>query len=400
MSEEMLLDDINEFDSVLGLDDNTDSGVEDSFVDEFVSEVHISIPTKEINTILNISNVLKSSGENSYEGKLITFRVEEGNVRFMLSDNKRSISKFVKPLNSENLITDFICLSSGSLARIVKLCGSVFTVIERTVESDGGVNKEYTIAVHGGEVRVDNYNSDESRFNHTYDDSYSNTSNRENLISYIKRLFNYSQTAGGRSRFLSFKDNTVTVESYNNMAKLTCDDSFGSGFRLHLADCKLLALLSNSDGGDNISFNARGDLYCGDTFVFKTEAFTLEDNSIQQSVYGRMVVDNKCDVSLDHLRKIIDLACNLPETTGDINITFGDSVSIEIVSRRGNSIIKLDSLDVSGIFDIGSISMSANAIKQVLSTFNGFDIATFRLSLDGVALDNEVVSSFILKKAF
>lgn len=84
MSEEMLLDEVNEFESVLGLDDNTDSGVEDSFVDEFSSEVHISIPTKEINTILNISNVLKSSGENSYEGKLITFRVEEGNVRFML----------------------------------------------------------------------------------------------------------------------------------------------------------------------------------------------------------------------------------------------------------------------------------------------------------------------------
>ena len=90
----------------------------------------------------------------------------------------------------------------------------------------------------------------------------------------------------------------------------------------------------------------------------------------------------------------------MPETTGDINVTFGDSVSIEIVSRRGNSVIKLDALDVSGIFDIGSISMSANAIKQVLSTFNGFDIATLRLSLDGVALDNEVVSSFILKKAF
>ena len=44
--------------------------------------------------------------------------------------------------------------------------------------------------------------------------------------------------------------------------------------------------------------------------------------------------------------------------------------------------------------------MSANAIRQVLSTFNGFDIATLRLSLDGVALDNGVVSSFILKKAF
>ena len=400
MGEDMMLDEVNEFETVLGLDDNTDSGVEDSFIDEFSEEIHISIPTKEINTILNISNVLKSGGENSYEGKLVTFKVEEGNVKFMLSDNKRNISKFVKPLNSDKFITDFICLSSGSLARIVKLCGNVFTVIERTKESDGGLNKEYTIAVHGGEVRVDNYNSDESRFNHTYDATYNHTSNRENLISYIKRLFNYSQTAGGRSRFLSFKDNTITVESYNNMAKLTCDDNFGSGFRLHLADCKLLALLANSDSGDNISLNTKGDLYCGDTFVFKTEAFALEDNSIQQSVYGRMVVDNKCDVSLDHLRKIIDLACNLPETTGDINITFKDTVNIEIISRRGNSTIKLDALDVSGIFDIGSISMSANAIKQVLSTFNGFDVATLRLSLDGIALDNDTVSAFTLKKAF
>lgn len=142
MGEDMMLDEVNEFETVLGLDDNTDSGVEDSFIDEFSEEIHISIPTKEINTILNISNVLKSGGENSYEGKLVTFKVEEGNVKFMLSDNKRNISKFVKPLNSDKFITDFICLSSGSLARIVKLCGNVFTVIERTKESDGGVNKE------------------------------------------------------------------------------------------------------------------------------------------------------------------------------------------------------------------------------------------------------------------
>lgn len=90
----------------------------------------------------------------------------------------------------------------------------------------------------------------------------------------------------------------------------------------------------------------------------------------------------------------------MPETTGDINITFGDCVSIEIVSRRGNSTIKLDAVDVIGIFDIGSISLSANAVKQVLSTFSGFDIATLRLSLDGIALDNEMVSIFVLKKAF
>ena len=44
--------------------------------------------------------------------------------------------------------------------------------------------------------------------------------------------------------------------------------------------------------------------------------------------------------------------------------------------------------------------MSANAIKQVLSTFNGFDVATLRLSLDGIALDNDTVSAFTLKKAF
>jgi len=59
MGEDMMLDEVNEFETVLGLDDNTDSGVEDSFIDEFYEEIHISIPTKEINTILNISNVLK-----------------------------------------------------------------------------------------------------------------------------------------------------------------------------------------------------------------------------------------------------------------------------------------------------------------------------------------------------
>ena len=211
---------------------------------------------------------------------------------------------------------------------------------------------------------------------------------------------NWSMKSG---RFLSEKNvqnrERVAVVGKTVVKNLFGDeDPVGAEIRVKNIPFRIIGVLNSK--GSGAMGNDQDDMYCGDTFVFKTEAFTLEDNSIQQSVYGRMVVDNKCDVSLDHLRKIIDLACNLPETTGDINVTFGDSVSIEIVSRRGNSVIKLDALDVSGIFDIGSISMSANAIKQVLSTFNGFDIATLRLSLDGVALDNEVVSSFILKKAF
>ena len=141
-------------------------------------------------------------------------------------------------------------------------------------------------------------------------------------------------------------------------------------------------------------------MYRGSNFVFKTEAFKLEDDSVQQSVYGRMVVDNKCDVSLEHLRKIVELACGLPETTGDINVSFDDCANVEIVSRRGNSSIKLDTVNLDGIFDIGKISLSANAFKQIISTLAGYDVATMRLSPDGVALDNEVVSMFVLKKAF
>lgn len=392
-----LMEDVNELDSVLGLDDNSSEGSADNFVDTFSDEVHISLPIRDINVIINISNTLKSCGENSFEGKLVAFKVVDGNVKFMLSDNKRSITRYVKALNDTNHIEGFICLNVLSLSRIVRLCDDVFTLIERV--NDNG-EKEYTVAVHGGEVHVDNYKADESRFNHEYNDILENSVNRENMIGYIKRLYNYSQAAGGRSRYLSFCNNTITVESFNSMAKLRCDDSFGNGFRLHLADCKLLVMLLNSDNTDMIGFSNKGDLYRGSNFVFKTEAFKLEDDSVQQSVYGRMVVDNKCDVSLEHLRKIVELACGLPETTGDINVSFDDCANVEIVSRRGNSSIKLDTVNLDGIFDIGKISLSANAFKQIISTLAGYDVATMRLSPDGVALDNEVVSMFVLKKAF
>lgn len=392
-----LMEDVNELDSVLGLDDNSSEGSADNFVDTFSDEVHISLPIRDINVIINISNALKSCGENSFEGKLVAFKVVDGNVKFMLSDNKRSITRYVKALNDTNHIEGFICLNVLSLSRIVRLCDDVFTLIERV--NDNG-EKEYTVAVHGGEVHVDNYKADESRFNHEYNDILESSVNRENMIGYIKRLYNYSQAAGGRSRYLSFCNNTITVESFNSMAKLRCDDSFGSGFRLHLVDCKLLVMLLNSDNTDIVGFNNSGDLYRGSNFVFKTEAFKLEDDSVQQSVYGRMVVDNKCDVSLEHLRKIVELACGLPETTGDINVSFGDCVNVEIISRRGNSSIKLDTISLDGIFDIGKISLSANAFKQIISTLAGYDVATMRLSPDGVALDNEVVSMFVLKKAF
>ena len=392
-----LMEDVNELDSVLGLDDNSSEGSTDNFVDTFSDEVHISLPIRDINVIINISNTLKSCGENSFEGKLVAFKVVDGNVKFMLSDNKRSITRYVKALNDTNHIEGFICLNVLSLSRIVRLCDDVFTLIERV--NDNG-EKEYTVAVHGGEVHVDNYKADESRFNHEYNDILESSVNRENMIGYIKRLYNYSQAAGGRSRYLSFCNNTITVESFNSMAKLRCDDSFGSGFRLHLADCKLLVMLLNSDNTDIVGFNNSGDLYRGSNFVFKTEAFKLEDDSVQQSVYGRMVVDNKCDVSLEHLRKIVELACGLPETTGDINVSFDGCANVEIVSRRGNSSIKLDTVSLEGIFDIGKISLSANAFKQIISTLSGYDVATMRLSPDGVALDNEVISMFVLKKAF
>ena len=46
---------------------------------------HVSIPKKDVINVLGISSLLSSGGENSFEGKVTSMKIENGVVRFLLS---------------------------------------------------------------------------------------------------------------------------------------------------------------------------------------------------------------------------------------------------------------------------------------------------------------------------
>ena len=112
-----------------------------------VEEPHIKVPTKRVGEVLSVSSLVSAAGENSFEGKVVALKVANGNVKFLLSDNKRTVERVVPLLNTDNYFEGFIVFSSSLLMRLLKVCTSIFTLVEKTVKDEvtGKDRKKYVL---------------------------------------------------------------------------------------------------------------------------------------------------------------------------------------------------------------------------------------------------------------
>ena len=343
---------------------------------------HVSIPKKDVINVLGISSLLSSGGENSFEGKVTSMKIENGVVRFLLSDNKRYVDKEVDILNEKNQFEGFIAFNSSFLARTIKACNSIVTFIQREVEGE----KKYSLKIIGGEIGLDSIKMDESKFNKPITCKNSVSCNKEPIITSAKRLYGITASSIRSGKSINFFNKSVQSSSINSTATIEINEPVPD-FKLPLTDVKILTGLCSFDESATVNISTDGSVFEGSSFKFKTESFQITLSSMD-AVASRMFDFDGAVASLGHLTQINDLAYGLDSSTGNVRFNYEDGfVSFEIVSKRDNSKVIINGVKSEAVQHLeGDVEISSISLRGALSVFSGYKDIGVVISPDGVAL--------------
>lgn len=382
-----------DLDELLGLTDleleEENEGGEEVIVVEDIDEPHITISTKRLLDVLKVSAMISAAGENSFEGKVVVFKIEDDVVKLLLSDNKRNIEKSTEILNTDNRFKGFLGFSTAFLARLIKLCDTSFTIIERSEEKDDkSVSKTYFLKITGGEIRMDNVKMSEDKFIKDFNDDSITQFNKDTVMDAIKRLFTFASTSIKSGKNIDFSDNTIQASPINSLAKITSGDKYPS-FKLSLMDCRILHTLLLSESDETFGINKDGKIFTGSTFKFKTESFSTSKCAFD-AVADRMFNGECAVVDAGHLSKIAELSVGLDTSVGTLRFNYNDEgrVECELLTKRGNSKLVIQGTTNTDLIAMEKpVEIPAVNLRGALSVFPQETTLNMRVSSDGVALD-------------
>lgn len=382
--------DLNE---LLGM---TDEGIDALGVDvvaetpteeeEVINEPHITIATKKLLDVLKISAMVSAAGENSFEGKSVVFKIEQNFVRFLLSDNKRNIEKYVEIINKENKFEGFLAFSTSFLARLIKVCGSTFSIIERTVTENDKEVKKYVLKITGGEIHMDNIKMQEDKFLKDLSDNTQSFPKADVMLS-ISKLFTFASTAIKTGKNIDFIGNVIQATPINSIAKITHTDTFPS-FRLSLTDSKILYTLMATDDAETVGINKEGKIFKGNTYSFKTESYATS-SCVFDTVAERMFNGEYAVVDAKHLSQLTELSVGLDTSIGKMKFNYTEEgrVECELLTKRENSKIILQGTTNSDLVVLETpVEVPSNNLKGALTVFSQETTLMMYVTPDGIAL--------------
>jgi len=374
-------------------------GIDDVVVEEEIDEPHITLSAKKILDMLKVSAIVSSAGENSFEGKVIVFNITDDKADCLLSDNKRNICKNLDIVNEDNRFTGFLAFSSSDMARMIKVCGSSFSIIKRVTgaDTDGEVVRYY-LKIKGGELALDNIRMQKDKFVKDLSDNSIKEYNKESTLSNMSRLFTFASTSIKTGKNIDFDGNSIQATPINSMARVTTTEKYPT-FRMSLIDSKVLYLLSSSDDSETLGISKDGKTFTGNTFVFRTESFKTSP-CVFDAVASRMLDGEYATVDLKHLSLLTDLSIGLDTSIGNLKFNIKDGrVECEVLTKRENSKIILEGTTNEDLVTLEkSVEIPSQNLKGALTVFPSETTVNLRVSTDGISLQSGNVSVSVLGK--
>ena len=375
-------------------EDKNESKTESKYEDN-IKELHISVTNVELTKALSLSKAIAQSGENSFESNVISLEVNGEYVTVKLTDNKRTIHKNIKLLNTAHKIDGMISFMTSTLDKLVRVCDNVVSIVEFKKED----KKSYAVRVHGGDVYLDEIKINKDKYK-TIDNKVKITAHKKDAIQdAIKRLYLYAGQSLRSGKVINFKDSEIIAMPHNSVGKIKVEDTF-TAFKLNLIDSRILYTLVSEDSGKEVYINRQGNIFKGEQYTFETESYPVNDDFLDV-IFSRMFSVEGVKVDLGHLRKLVELSCKLDSSTGNIRLfyTRAGRLIIRIMTKRGESDIILDGLSNEKVTTYKSIiEVNGQTLKNVLSVFAGDSSVVVKLSDDGVAFNTENVSVMAIGK--
>lgn len=360
---------------------------------------HFTVSSKFIKDALNISAILSSSGEDSFESKMIAFSVHDGKVYVHMSDNKREVEMCTDLLNTEHQYTGFCAFGSGVIKKLTSLIGSYFTIVFRKEKSGDIELLKPKMLVHGGEISLDKIKVEESKYGKFSDDGNFKNYSSSDILDVLKRLNTFASMSIKNLRAIDFEGTLVKANNLAGTASIEMDTELPK-CKLPLTDAKLLMGLISCSESDTVDITSDGKEYKSGDFKFRTEVYKSSEG-VADKVASRMFeVPDSVSISLSHFKKVADISYSLDASSGYLGLNFKDGcLESTIITKRDNSTIMIDSVqsDVDSIGD--DIEVSSQGLKTALTVFTSEEDADVQLCSDGIALSNGGIKVAVFSKS-
>lgn len=367
-------------------------------IDDTVDYPHFKVPTKTFKEFLKVAKLVCTAGGKDVVSKAVCLFADGDNLRCASTDFDVYVEQTIALLNDHNILDEVVVIPTDILVKLTKAV-PVNTVIYKK-------DDKFYIRLYGGDIVLETYSMGSDKFIFSEQMVKDPTMSAEDIAAVMKDFSTIvtSAVSPAERRIICEADRAYASYLFAIiMAKKSlteCD--------LKPKDINVLkSLLVNSEETLNVSHTDKDVTpkrcqISGSNFKY---TFLLSEAKISDSMknsISNVVTSNGVFVDFVQLYKMVEVAAELPYSTGKIGVNYSDEgIRIAIKTKK----------DADAIFDIAGskegdttpikdeLIVQAKLFRVVLRSFASKASVKLTVSKDGIGISADDYSSAIYSEA-
>lgn len=384
-----ILDNINNLEDI-------EEQINNPSIDLNVNYPYIIFDTYDLLRTINLCNklILQKSNNFSYNSISLVPVLEYKTLYFYVTNELSHFRYRTELLGDINeMLNEYISIPLITLQKLVKLMGNKVLIYKK--------DNNYYLRLQNGDLLLDVYKANENIIFFPSEPDLKlleiSVSNLGNIVDAMLPLLNYEiSSENKRINFTEekayFNSSSYYIESNINTPKLS----------LSLKDAEFISKLNKYYKNDNmILFNTKSTLPRLFIKLDKIEyEFINSINSISKLLTDQINTSIKpIEATLNYLDlyKVVNLATNLPSSTGNIKLKYKDNfLIISITSAKGDSNFSIPIEKISNNLYKDEIIIRATLLKKLLLSFTKSENINIALNNISITIENDFSKAILM----
>ena len=384
-----ILDNINNLEDI-------EEQINNPSIDLNVNYPYIIFDTYDLLRTINLCNklILQKSNNFSYNSISLVPVLEYKTLYFYVTNELSHFRYRTELLGDVNeMLNEYISIPLITLQKLVKLMGNKVLIYKK--------DNNYYLRLQNGDLLLDVYKANENIIFFPSEPDLKlleiPVSNLGNIVDAMLPLLNYEiSSENKRINFTEekayFNSSSYYIESNINTPKLS----------LSLKDAEFISKLNKYYKNDNmILFNTKSTLPRLFIKLDKIEyEFINSINSISKLLTDQINTSIKpIEATLNYLDlyKVVNLATNLPSSTGNIKLKYKDNfLIISITSAKGDSNFSIPIEKISNNLYKDEIIIIATLLKKLLLYFTKSENINIALNNISITIENDFSKAILM----
>lgn len=384
-----ILDNINNLEDI-------EEQINNPSIDLNVNYPYIIFDTYDLLRTINLCNklILQKSNNFSYNSISLVPVLEYKTLYFYVTNELSHFRYRTELLGDINeMLNEYISIPLITLQKLVKLMGNKVLIYKK--------DNNYYLRLQNGDLLLDVYKANENIIFFPSEPDLKlleiPVSNLGNIVDAMLPLLNYEiSSENKRINFTEekayFNSSSYYIESNINTPKLS----------LSLKDAEFISKLNKYYKNDNmILFNTKSTLPRLFIKLGKIEyEFINSINSISKLLTDQINTSIKpIEATLNYLDlyKVVNLATNLPSSTGNIKLKYKDNfLIISITSAKGDSNFSIPIEKISNNLYKDEIIIRATLLKKLLLSFTKSENINIALNNISITIENDFSKAILM----